>query len=150
MRELGVEWPILSLHWGPNMVRRPSPCFVRLAHAAIDMGYAALFGHSAHVFHGIEVYNGRPIFYSTGDLVDDYAVDPEFENDRQLLFEVSLRQLEVRDIAAYPVIIDECRTEFAIGSAFERIAERAMRLSGEMGTSLRRVGDRLVVTVKGA
>jgi len=149
MRELGVEWPILSLHWGPNMVWRPSPRFIRLARAAIDMGYAALFGHSAHVFHGIELYKGRPIFYSTGDVVDDYAVDSEFENDRQLLFEVTMRRLAVREIAAYPVIIDACRTEFATGPRFERIAERAVRLCGEMGTSFTRAGDRLVATVHG-
>jgi poly-gamma-glutamate synthesis protein (capsule biosynthesis protein) len=147
MRELGVDWPILSLHWGPNMVWRPSPRFVRLARAAIDMGYAALFGHSAHVFHGIELYKGRPIFYSTGDLVDDYAVDSEFRNDEQLLSAVSLGRLVVREIAAYPVIIDACRTEFATGPRFERIAERAERLSGEMGTSFTREGNRLVASV---
>jgi poly-gamma-glutamate synthesis protein (capsule biosynthesis protein) len=150
MRALGVDWPILSLHWGPNMVWRPSPRFVRLARAAIDLGYAALFGHSAHVFHGIELYKGRPIFYSTGDLVDDYAVDSEFENDCQLVFDVSLSGLAVEEIGAYPVFIESCRTEFATGPRFERIAERAARLSGEMGTSFVRDADRLVTTVKGA
>jgi poly-gamma-glutamate synthesis protein (capsule biosynthesis protein) len=149
MRDLGVEWPILSLHWGPNMVWRPSPRFVRLARAAIDMGYAALFGHSAHVFHGIELYKGRPIFYSTGDLVDDYAVDPEFENNGQVLFEVALSGLAVRTVAVHPVVIDECRTEAATGSRFERIAARATRLCREMGTSLAREGNRLVAHVEG-
>jgi poly-gamma-glutamate synthesis protein (capsule biosynthesis protein) len=145
MRELGVEWPILSLHWGPNMVWKPSRRFVRLAHTAIDMGYAALFGHSAHVFHGIELYKGRPIFYSTGDLVDDYAVDPEFQNDGQLLFEVSLSGRAVREIALRPVVIDECRTAFAEGREFERITRRAVALCAEMGTSVRRDGDRLII-----
>jgi len=146
MRELGVEWPILSLHWGPNMVWKPSRRFVRLAHAAIDMGYAALFGHSAHIFHGIEFYKGRPIFYSTGDLVDDYAVDPEFENDGQLLFEVSLSGLAIREIALRPVFIDECRTTFAVGREFERITRRAVALCAEMETLVRRDGDRLIIT----
>jgi poly-gamma-glutamate synthesis protein (capsule biosynthesis protein) len=149
MRELGVDWPILSLHWGPNMVWRPSARFVRLARAAIDMGYAALFGHSAHVFHGIEVYKGRPIFYSTGDLVDDYAVDSEFENDCQAIFDLSLRGLAVKEIGVYPVVIESCRSGFASGPRFARIAERAARLSGEMGTALERDADRLVATVKG-
>jgi poly-gamma-glutamate synthesis protein (capsule biosynthesis protein) len=149
MRDLGVEWPILSLHWGPNMVWRPSSRFIRLARTAIDMGYGALFGHSAHVFHGIELYKGRPIFYSVGDLVDDYAVDPEFENNRQLLFEVSLSRHRVREVALYPVVIDECRTEWAAGPAFDRIAERVTRLSGEMGTTLTRDAKRLIATVEG-
>jgi poly-gamma-glutamate synthesis protein (capsule biosynthesis protein) len=149
MREFGVEWPILSQHWGPNMVWKPSLRFIRLAHAAIDMGYAALFGHSAHIFHGIEFYKGRPIFYSTGDLVDDYAVDPEFENNGQVLFEVALSGLAVRTVAVHPVVIDECRTEAATGSRFERIAARATRLCREMGTSLAREGNRLVAHVEG-
>jgi poly-gamma-glutamate synthesis protein (capsule biosynthesis protein) len=149
MRALGAEWPILSLHWGPNMVWRPSSRFVRLARAAIDMGYASVFGHSAHVFQGFELYKGRPIFYSVGDLVDDYAVDPDFENDRQLLFEVSLTGLAVREVALYPVVIDQCRTEWAAGAAFDRIAERASGLSAEMGTTLTRDGNRLVTTASG-
>jgi poly-gamma-glutamate synthesis protein (capsule biosynthesis protein) len=150
MRDLGVDWPILSLHWGPNMVWRPWPRFVRLAHAAIDMGYAALFGHSAHVFHGIELYKGCPIFYSTGDLVDDYAVDSEFENDCQVVFDVSLRELAVQEIGAYPVFIESCRAELATGPRFERIGDRMASLSGEMGTSFVREADRLVTIVKGA
>ncbi|OYV47110.1 MAG: hypothetical protein B7X10_04540, partial [Burkholderiales bacterium 21-58-4] len=32
----GVDWPILSLHWGPNMVHRPSDYFRKLARGAID------------------------------------------------------------------------------------------------------------------
>lgn len=145
MRELGVEWPILSLHWGPNMVWKPSRRFVRLARAAIEMGYAALFGHSAHIFHGIEVYRGRPIFYSTGDLVDDYAVDPDFENDGQALFEVSLRGLAVREISMRPVFIADCRTTLAEGREFERITRRAVALCADMETLVRREGDRLII-----
>ncbi|MGH7273489.1 MAG: CapA family protein, partial [Nitrospiria bacterium] len=64
LKKAGVDWPILSLHWGPNMVHHPSSQFVRFAHEAIDLGYGILFGHSAHVFHGIEIYKNRPIFYS--------------------------------------------------------------------------------------
>jgi poly-gamma-glutamate synthesis protein (capsule biosynthesis protein) len=145
MRELGVEWPILSLHWGPNMVWKPSRRFVRLARAAIDMGYDTLFGHSAHIFHGIEFYKGRPIFYSTGDLVNDYAVDPEFENDGQLLFEVSLSGFDVREISLRPVFIEDCRTAFAVSREFERITRRAVALCAGMGTLVRRNGDRLIV-----
>jgi poly-gamma-glutamate synthesis protein (capsule biosynthesis protein) len=110
------------------------------------MGYAALFGHSAHIFHGIEVYQGRPIFYSTGDLVDDYAVDPEFENDGQLLFEVSLSGLAVREIALRPVFIDDCRTAFAEGREFERITRRAVTLCADMDTLVRRDNERLIIT----
>jgi poly-gamma-glutamate synthesis protein (capsule biosynthesis protein) len=77
LRAAGVRWPILSLHWGPNMVREPDQRQRRLARAAIDLGWKIVFGHSAHVFHGVELYEGCPILYAAGDLVDDYQVDPE-------------------------------------------------------------------------
>jgi poly-gamma-glutamate capsule biosynthesis protein CapA/YwtB (metallophosphatase superfamily) len=50
-----ADWPILSLHWGPNRANRPARHFIDLAHAAIEMGYRILFGHSAHVVHGVRL-----------------------------------------------------------------------------------------------
>jgi poly-gamma-glutamate synthesis protein (capsule biosynthesis protein) len=138
-----VDWPILSLHWGPNKVTRPSASFMRLAHAAIDMGYAILFGHSAHVFQGIEIYRGCPIIYAAGDLVDDYYVDPEFKNDHQLLFELTLDRARLMHIDLHPVFIEDCRTVAASGHRFEYIARQIAELCAEMGTVVLRDGPRL-------
>ena len=142
LKKAGVNWPILSLHWGPNMVHSPSSQFVRFAHAAIDLGYGILFGHSAHVFHGIEIYKNRPIFYSVGDLVDDYYVDSEFKNDHQLLFDLELTRSEVRRIDLHPVFIEDCRTLPATGDQFEFIVDRITGLCAEMGTKVQREGKR--------
>ncbi len=131
-----VEWPILSIHWGPNMVHRPSACFTRLARRAIDMGYAMIYGHSAHVFHGVELYKGHPILYSCGDLVDDYYVDPQFGNDRQLLFELQLSGVRLERIRLHPVFIENCRTIPAEGKRRKYIIERIAFLCGEMGTQV--------------
>ena len=138
-----VDWPILSLHWGPNRVARPAPYFVRLAHAAIDMGYRILFGHSAHVFHGVEIYRGCPILYAAGDLVDDYYVDPWLKNDRQLLFEMELARDGLKRIRLYPVVIEDCRARLASGEAFGWIAARATKLCAEMGSCVEREDGRL-------
>lgn len=138
IRQQPVDWPILSLHWGPNMVDRPSEHFVNLARAAIDMGYRLLFGHSAHVFQGIEIYRGWPILYAAGDLVDDYYVDPEFRNDHQLLFELELDRAALRRIRLHPVLIKDCRAQPAQGEQREYIAQRITRLCAEMGTEVRR------------
>lgn len=40
-----------------------------VSHAAIDAGAAAVFGHHAHIFKGVEVYRGRPIFHGLGNFV---------------------------------------------------------------------------------
>lgn len=141
MSALHVDWPILSLHWGPNMVDAPSPRFVRIAHAVIDAGYRTLFGHSAHVFHRVELRKGFPILYAAGDLVDDYYVDPEFRNDHQLLFEIELTQDQVRSIHLHPVFLQGCRTLPAEGEAFDLIVERMRRLCAAAGMEVRREGQ---------
>lgn len=138
-----ADWPILSLHWGPNMVPEPSPAFRRIAHAAIDMGWKILFGHSAHVFHGIELYRGCPILYAAGDLVDDYAVDPVLRNDLQLLFQLELDRKAVRRIVLHPVQIAECQARPATGAQYDFVARRMASLCEALGTQLRRFHEQL-------
>lgn len=138
-----VDWPILSLHWGPNMVERPSPRFIRIAHAAIDMGYKIIFGHSAHIFQGIEIYKGYPIIYAAGDLVDDYYVDPDYKNDHQLLFEITISETKITHIHLHPVFIDHCQTSFANDEQRLFIANRMKKLCKEMGTLVNITGDKI-------
>jgi poly-gamma-glutamate synthesis protein (capsule biosynthesis protein) len=84
VRAAGAQLSVFSIHWGPNMRQAPDPGFVEFAHAVIDAGADIFHGHSAHVFQGIEIYRGKPILYDTGDLLDDYRVDPQLRNDQQL------------------------------------------------------------------
>jgi hypothetical protein len=42
----------------------PPPFEVELAHAAIDSGADVFVGHGPHTLRGLEIYKGRPIFYS--------------------------------------------------------------------------------------
>ena len=37
--------------------------------AAIDAGAAAVFGGGVHILRGLEMYDGKPIFYSLGDFI---------------------------------------------------------------------------------
>lgn len=39
------------------------------AHACIDAGADAFLGHGPHILRGIEIYKGKPIFYSLGDFL---------------------------------------------------------------------------------
>jgi hypothetical protein len=41
----------------------------QLAHSAIDAGADVVVGHGPHQLGGIEIYHGRPIFYSLGDFI---------------------------------------------------------------------------------
>lgn len=137
----GVEWPILSLHWGPNFTWRPSARFRRLAAAAAAMGWKLVYGHSAHVFHGIEIIAGTPVLYAAGDLVDDYRIDPTFRNDRQLLFELTVSRGGVEQIMLHPITIARGQAGPAGAGEHAAIIGHMARLCAELGTHLDRHGE---------
>ncbi len=145
LRAQGVRWPILSLHWGPNIVGEPSAHQRRLARAAIEVGWKIVFGHSAHVFQGVELHEGCPILYVAGDLVDDYAVDAGFRNDHQLLFELVLGEDAVERVVMHPLFIRSCRVYPANSAQRAWIIERMRGLCGELGTETSVDGDTLVI-----
>jgi poly-gamma-glutamate synthesis protein (capsule biosynthesis protein) len=143
-REAGASTVVFSSHWGPNMVERPRGSFRRFARAVVDLGADVYYGHSAHVFQGVEIYRGKPILYDTGDFIDDYAVDPALRNDRSFLFRVSVDGGELRRLELYPVTLPYSRVELARGAEREAILDRMVALSSEMGTTFSRREDRLV------
>jgi poly-gamma-glutamate synthesis protein (capsule biosynthesis protein) len=79
----------------------------------IDAGADIIFGHSSHVFRGIEFYKNGPILYSTGNFVDDYAVDPNERNDQSFIFLVELNEAGPVCLHLYPTMIDDCQARLA-------------------------------------
>jgi poly-gamma-glutamate synthesis protein (capsule biosynthesis protein) len=148
-RSAGAGLVIFTIHWGPNMVRRPTRLFRRFARAVIDAGADVFFGHSAHILQGIELHNGSPIIYDSGDFVDDYVVDAELRNDQGLLFRVEADWANVRRIELIPTLIHHCQVNRATAPEREAIAERVARLSAELGTSIHHEGDRLWLEARG-
>jgi poly-gamma-glutamate synthesis protein (capsule biosynthesis protein) len=143
-RGAGADTVVFSNHWGPNMVQRPSELFRRFARAVIDRGADVYYGHSAHVFQGVEIYEGKPILYDTGDFIDDYAVHERMRNDRSFLFLVSIENGALRHLELLPVILPYARVELAKDAEQEAILDRMESLSAEMGTIFARREDRLV------
>jgi poly-gamma-glutamate capsule biosynthesis protein CapA/YwtB (metallophosphatase superfamily) len=144
VREMGVGTVIFSNHWGPNMVQRPKETFRRFARAVVDRGVDIYYGHSAHVFQGVEIYRGKPILYDTGDFIDDYAVDPKFRNDWSFLFQVSMEEGRFERLDLTPVKLSYARVDLATGGERETILDRMERLSAEMGTVFARREGALV------
>jgi poly-gamma-glutamate capsule biosynthesis protein CapA/YwtB (metallophosphatase superfamily) len=69
-----AEWVIVSIHAhegaGPNR-EGPAEFLVTFAHAAIDAGADVFVAHGPQTLKGIEIYKGKPIFYSLGNFVFD-------------------------------------------------------------------------------
>jgi poly-gamma-glutamate capsule biosynthesis protein CapA/YwtB (metallophosphatase superfamily) len=145
VREVGVATVIFSNHWGPNMVQRPKEIFRRFARAVIDLGVDIYYGHSAHVFQGVEIYHGKPILYDTGDFIDDYAVNRGLRNDWSFFFRVSVEEGRFERLDLIPVKLSYARVDLATGGEREIILDRMEHLSAEMGTVFARREDALVL-----
>jgi poly-gamma-glutamate synthesis protein (capsule biosynthesis protein) len=138
---------VFSIHWGPNMRSHPPPEFRDFAHHVIGAGADLFWGHSAHVVQGIELFQGRPILYDTGDFVDDYAVDPALRNDLSALFLLEVAAPKVERIHLVPVQIGHRQVNLATGDRRRWIANRLVRLCAEMGTEVADVAGRLTIDV---
>ena len=60
---------VVSFHWSGELVTEPREYQEWLGRLAIDAGADLVFGHHPHVLQGIEVYRGKIIAYSLGNLV---------------------------------------------------------------------------------
>ena len=54
-------------HEPSNASQEPADFAIQLAHDVIDAGADVYMGHGPHQLRGIEIYKGRPIFYSLGN-----------------------------------------------------------------------------------
>jgi poly-gamma-glutamate capsule biosynthesis protein CapA/YwtB (metallophosphatase superfamily) len=71
-----ADWVVVSIHAHEGIVgdrSKPAEFVEEFAHAMIDAGADMVVGHGPHILRGIEIYKGKPIFYSLGNFI--------FEND---------------------------------------------------------------------
>lgn len=128
---------IVSVHWGPNWGYRPAPEHVPFAHALIDSGADIIFGHSCHVFQGLEIYGGRPIIYSAGDFIDDYAVDEVEKNDESFIFVIETEGRLISRVLMYPTVTKRFQATMADEARAASIASKMINLCVELGTNVR-------------
>jgi poly-gamma-glutamate synthesis protein (capsule biosynthesis protein) len=85
---------LLSIHWGGNWGYAIPSAHRAFAHRLIDQaGVDIIHGHSSHHVMGLEVYRNRPIFYGSGDFLNDYEGIrgyEEFRGDLSLMYFVTM------------------------------------------------------------
>lgn len=69
------DFVVVAIHWGIEKTTVPTPYQVSLGRAFIDAGADIVIGHHPHVLQGAELYRGKPIFYSLGNLVSRMSFD---------------------------------------------------------------------------
>jgi poly-gamma-glutamate capsule biosynthesis protein CapA/YwtB (metallophosphatase superfamily) len=125
---------IVSCHWGSNWGYVPPDSHVTFGRALVDAGADVVYGHSAHVFRGIEIWRGRPILHGTGDFVDDYAIDEIERNDESFVFILDFQDGALRNIFLHPSMIADLRARRADPEEAQRIAMKMRWLCDRLGT----------------
>jgi poly-gamma-glutamate synthesis protein (capsule biosynthesis protein) len=67
-----ADWVLFSLHAHeglPHDREQPAEFIETFAREAIDAGAHAFIGHGHHAMRGIEIRDGKPIFYGLGDFI---------------------------------------------------------------------------------
>jgi len=70
-RAAGADLVIVFPHWGTEYDPTPFAGQRKLAESAIDAGADMIIGNHAHWAAGLEVYQGKPIWYALGNFVFD-------------------------------------------------------------------------------
>ena len=66
-----ADWVFVAVHCHESGAapEEPPEFLVTFAHACIDEGADGFFGHGPHFTRGVEIYHGKPIFYSLGNFI---------------------------------------------------------------------------------
>lgn len=139
------EFVIVCAHLGPNW-GTPSRELQAVAHQVLEFGASVYWGHSNHSVQAVEFRDGRVILYSTGDFVDDYAVDPEERNDLSFFFEVVARGGAVGALRLHPVRIAGLRVGRASAGDAGWLRRRVEHLSAPYGTRVDEEHGTLILT----
>jgi poly-gamma-glutamate capsule biosynthesis protein CapA/YwtB (metallophosphatase superfamily) len=137
-----VDLLAVSLHWGAEDSFTVSDEQREFAHKLIDEGVDVILGHHPHQFQGIEMYKGKPVFYSMGNFLFDQN---ESENMESFIIDMKYKGTELSELSAIPVrILDKSTVEIQTGTNAANIIARQTELCRELGTPPGIVNDRLV------
>ena len=118
---------VVSIHWGVEYQRYPSPRQRELAQSFSAAGAALVWGHHSHVIQPAEQQNSKEytsptlIAYSLGNALFDQGAPPDTSTGALLL--VTLSPTGVKSVQAVPFEIDPHRGKLL--NASHEVAERA-------------------------
>ncbi|MDB5782044.1 CapA family protein [Caballeronia mineralivorans] len=146
---------------------RPASFEVELFHAAIDHGADVVIRTGPHVISGIEIYQGKPIFYSLASLFLDFGGERVLDTPEGEKIVVPDSWFEtfvpvcvfdshrLRTIKIYPIEVEpragsrSGSPSLARGERARAILTRLQELSAAFGTEITLSGDVGVVQVRG-
>ncbi len=134
-----VDLVVASYHWGLGGTNEPIQYQLDIAHAAIDGGADIVMGHGPHAVQSVEIYRGRPVFYSLGDFIS--------QSQRVgLVVRAELLRGSIVRVTCSPTRPDSAgRPVVRSASEEKKTIDLLVRVSEELGTSLTTDGENVVV-----
>src|SRR5215216_161841 len=135
-----VDLILVMPHWGKEYIATPEPGQVDLAHAALDAGADLLIGDHAHWPKGIEMYEGKPIFYGVGNFLFDQSWSEETSTG--IFAEITVYDDDVVQVHPVPfIILDYAQPNFLMPGAG---GDRALRkiFAASLGPEFEAYGSR--------
>jgi poly-gamma-glutamate capsule biosynthesis protein CapA/YwtB (metallophosphatase superfamily) len=118
-----VDLILVMPHWGKEYIATPEPQQVDLAHTALDAGADLVIGDHAHWPKGIELYEGKPIFYGVGNFLFDQSWSEETSTG--IFAEITLYRDDVVQVRPVPfIMLDYAQPNFLMPGAG---GDRALR-----------------------
>lgn len=138
-----VDLVVVMMHWGvPNYWLSPSQGYLAtyqqvLGHALIDAGADVICGHHSHSLHPVEIYRGKPIFYSLGNFLFEPA--KAFMEPESVIVELDVATGEYELV---PLFLDsDGFPSLAEGEQAAAVLDKLRAMSAPFGDSVRVSGE---------
>ena len=107
LKSQGCDLVIASLHWGREVQSSPQTWQFTYAKDVLDAGADVIWGHHPHILQQVQFYQGKPIFFSTGNFTfgSMSSVDPD-TGIFQLRYQLTDEGPELENFTVIP-----CRTQ---------------------------------------
>lgn len=135
---VGIHWGVPE-HWMSPVQGRLAEYQRPLGHALVEAGADVILGHHSHSLHPIEVYQGKPIFYSVGNFLFE---DPRgFMGPESVIVQATLGPK--LSVTLVPALVDaEGFPQLAAGPEARRVLGLLADLSAPFGACLDVEGGR--------
>jgi len=127
----------ITIHGGNEYFPLPRPGLRKLCRFYTTRGADAVICHHSHVPGAYEIYKGKPIVYSLGNLIFDHPKPPEGWNQGyavELTYNPSVKTLSGFDVLPYTQSVVQggaCRMEDPENAAFLKKLEEYNRILGD-------------------
>ncbi|MBN2804494.1 MAG: CapA family protein, partial [Deltaproteobacteria bacterium] len=125
---------ILSPHWGDNWLTEPAPEIKKLARRLIKIGFDGIIGHSAHLYQGVELIDGKPVIYDAGNLVSDFS--PADNSRFAIAWKLTFTKAGITKAEGFPLLLRKNKTMYASGKNADFVLEDLAKKSTRMKTPL--------------